>query len=130
MKNFNEFTQDIQELRAVSALTRRKIGRRMKRLAKTSAFKQKKQRAMLKIASPEKQKIKANKMAKKIIIQRFYPKYDEFGPMQRAKIDLQIKQKYGTMIDKLAKKFLLRVKKGEIEKVKKARASKQDKGNK
>ena len=83
---------------------------------------------MRKIASPMKQRIKANKMAKKVIIKKFYPKYDQLGPQQRMKIDQQIQARYGKALATIAKRSLLKVKKGEIEKVKQARAaaSKQD----
>ena len=76
MKTFKDLVSTIKELRVISVAQRRKIGRRMARLAKTSAFKAKKERAMKKIASPMKQRIKANKMAKKIIINKFYKNYD------------------------------------------------------
>lgn len=126
MKTFKDLTTDIQELRAISVAARRKIGRRMARLAKTASFKAKKERAMRKIASPMKQRIKANKMAKKVIIKKFYPNYDNFSPMQRAKTDQIISAKYGAAISKIAKRMMLKVKKGEIEKVKKARQAKKD----
>tara|TARA_E500000318_G_scaffold69299_1_gene64181 strand:+ start:44 stop:427 length:384 start_codon:yes stop_codon:yes gene_type:complete len=126
MRTFKDLITDIQEIRAVSVAARRKIGRRMARLAKTASFKAKKERAMRKIASPMKQRIKANKMAKKVIIKKFYPNYDNFSPMQRAKTDQIISAKYGAAISKIAKRMMLKVKKGEIEKVKKARQAKKD----
>lgn len=126
MRTFKDLITDIQEIRAISVAARRKIGRRMARLAKTASFKAKKERAMRKIASPMKQRIKANKMAKKIIVKKFYPNYDKFSPMQRAKTDQVIAAKYGAAITKIAKRMLLKVKKGEIEKVKKARQAKKD----
>lgn len=126
MRTFKDLITDIQEIRAISVAARRKIGRRMARLAKTASFKAKKERAMRKIASPMKQRIKANKMAKKIIVKKFYPNYDKFSPMQRAKTDQVIAAKYGNAITKIAKRMLLKVKKGEIEKVKKARQAKKD----
>ena len=73
-----------------------------------------------------KQRIKANKMAKKIIINKFYKNYDNMSPMQRMKVDQLIKAKYGATIDKIAKRSLIKVKKGEIEKVKKARMANKD----
>ena len=126
MKTFTDLVSTIKELRVISVAQRRKIGRRMARLAKTSAFKAKKERAMKKIASPMKQRIKANKMAKKIIINKFYKNYDNMSPMQRMKVDQLIKAKYGATIDKIAKRSLIKVKKGEIEKVKKARMANKD----
>ena len=126
MRTFKDLITDIQEIRAVSVAARRKIGRRMARLAKTASFKAKKERAMRKIASPMKQRIKANKLAKKVIVKKFYPNYDNFSPMQRAKTDQIISAKYGAAISKIAKRMMLKVKKGEIEKVKKARQAKKD----
>ena len=126
MKTFKDLITDIQEIRAISVAARRKIGRRMARLAKTASFQAKKARAMKKIASPMKQRIKANKMAKQVIIKKFYPKYDQFSPMQRAKTDQIIAAKYGNAITKIAKRMLLKVKKGEIEKVKKKKKKKKD----
>ena len=126
MKTFKDLVSTIKELRVISVAQRRKIGRRMARLAKTSAFKAKKERAMKKIASPMKQRIKANKMAKKLIIKKFYKNYYNMSPMQRMKTDQLIKSKYGAAIDKIAKRSLIKVKKGEIEKVKKARQANKD----
>ncbi len=44
MKTFKELVKDIQELRVVNMIQRRKLARRMARLAKSSAFKHKKAR--------------------------------------------------------------------------------------
>ena len=70
-KTLEQFNKDmgLDELRVVNVMQRRKIARRMARLAKSSAFKKKKERSLLKIASPEKQAIKAKKAAKKLIIE-------------------------------------------------------------
>ena len=130
MKNFKELTSDLQELRAINVAARRKISMRMKRLAKSSAFKAKKERAMKKIASPMKQRIKANKLAKKAIVKKFYPNYDNMSPQMKMKTDQIIQAKYGAAITKIAKRSLIKVKKGEIEKVKKARQAGQNKDDK
>ena len=130
MKNFKELTSDLQELRAINVAARRNISMRMKRLAKSSAFKAKKERAMKKIASPMKQRIKANKLAKKAIVKKFYPNYDNMSPQMKMKTDQIIQAKYGAAITKIAKRSLIKVKKGEIEKVKKARQAGQNKDDK
>lgn len=130
MKNFKELTSDLQELRAINVATRRKISNRMKRLAKSSAFKAKKERAMKKIASPMKQRIKANKLAKKAIVKKFYPNYDNMSPQMKMKTDQIIQAKYGAAITKIAKKSLMQVKKNEIEKVKRARQAGQNQDDK
>ena len=125
MKTIKELLEELKE-RVVSVAQRRKIGRRMARLAKTSAFKAKRERAMKKIATPMKQRVKATKMARKLIRKKFYPKYDQMSPMQKMKIDQQVNAKYGGAIDKIAKRSLIKVKKAEIEKVKRARQKKDD----
>lgn len=130
MKNFKELTSDLQELRAINVAARRKISMRMKRLAKTSAFKAKKERAMKKIASPMKQRIKANKLAKKAIVKKFYPNYDNLSPQMKMKTDQIIQAKYGAAIAKIAKRSMLKVKKNEIEKVKRARQAGQNQDDK
>lgn len=130
MKNFKELTSDLQELRAINVAARRKISMRMKRLAKTSAFKAKKERAMKKIASPMKQRIKANKLAKKAIVKKFYPNYDNMSPQMKMKTDQIIQAKYGAAIAKIAKRSMIKVKKNEIEKVKSARQAGQNQDDK
>lgn len=130
MKNFKELTSDLQELRAINVAARRKISMRMKRLAKTSAFKAKKERAMKKIASPMKQRIKANKLAKKAIVKKFYPNYDNLSPKMKMKTDQIIQAKYGAAIAKIAKRSMLKVKKNEVEKVKRARQAGQNQDDK
>ena len=130
MKNFKELTSDLQELRAINVAARRKISMRMKRLAKTSAFKAKKERAMKKIDSPMKQRIKANKLAKKALVKKFYPNYDNMSPQMKMKTDQIIQAKYGAAIAKIAKRSMIKVKKNEIEKVKSARQAGQNQDDK
>jgi len=125
--SFEQLAKNIEELRVINVAQRRKIARRMKRLAKSSAFQKKKERAKLKIASPEKQAVKARKAAKKIIIKKFYKNYDKLSPQMKMKVDQRIAAKYGPAINKIAQRMKIRVKKGEIEKVKAARAARQAK---
>ena len=99
---------------------------RMKRMAKSSAFKAKKARNKLRIASPEKILMKARKLAKQKVLDRFYKNYKEMGLQQRVKIDQIIAMKYGGLIDKIAKKSVIKIKKKEVQKVKDARAAKKD----
>ena len=75
---------------------------------------------------PEKQKVKAAKMAKQFVLDKFYPKYKEMGMPQRVKIDQLVKVKYGGMIAKLTQKYMKKVKAKELVKVKKAREAKKD----
>jgi len=128
-KTLEQFNKDmgLDELRVVNVMQRRKIARRMARLAKSSAFKKKKERSLLKIASPEKQAIKAKKAAKKLIIKKFYKNYNELSPQMKVRIDQKIAQKYGAAINKIAGRMKIKVKKAEMDKVKKARAARQAK---
>ena len=113
MKNFKELTSDLQELRdPINVAARRKISMRMKRLIKVIGIQTKKKRAMKKIASPMKQRIRTNKLTKKAIVKKFYPNYDNMSPQMKMKTDQIIQAKYGAAITKIAKRSLIKVKKG------------------
>ena len=94
---------------------------RMKKLAKTASFKKKVERSKLRVASPEKIRVKAAKLAKKKVVDKFYPNYNSMPIQQRVKVDQIIAQKYGGMIAKLTVKLIKVVRAKEKEKVKKAR---------
>ena len=127
MKQFTDlYVGELSEFRVINKAQRRKIALRMKRLTKSAAFKKKVARSKFRIASPEKQKVKAAKLAKQKVIDKFYPKYKEMGLQQRFKTDQLIQQKYGGMIAKLTTKLMKVVKKKEVEKVKQAKMAKQD----
>ena len=127
MKQFTDlYVGELSEVRVINKAQRRKIALRMKRLTKSAAFKKKVARSKFRIASPEKQKVKAAKLAKQKVIDKFYPKYKEMGLQQRVKTDQLIQQKYGGMIAKLTTKLMKVVKKKEVEKVKQAKLAKQD----
>ena len=130
-KTIEQFNKDmgLEELRVVNVAQRRKIARRMARMAKSSAFKKKKERSLLRIASPEKQAVKARKAAKKLIINKFYKNYKDLSPQMKVRIDQQIAIKYGAAINKIAGRMKIKVKKAEMDKVKKARAAKQAKSS-
>ena len=93
----------------------------MKKITQSSAFKKKVEKSKLKVASPEKIKVKAAKLAKQKVLDKFYPNYKEMAVAQRVKIDQIVAQKYGGMINKIAMKSVKVVKKKEIEKVRTAR---------
>tara|TARA_R110000868_G_C10484064_1_gene729539 strand:+ start:33 stop:431 length:399 start_codon:yes stop_codon:yes gene_type:complete len=116
----------LTEFKVVTKAQRRKIALRMKKMMKSSAFKTKVAKSKLRIASPEKQKVKAAKKAKRIVLDKYYPKYDSMGVQQRVQIDQKIQQKYGPLIAKLTMKQMKVVKKDEIVKVKKAKEVKQN----
>ena len=128
MKQFKDFYNgELSEFKVISKAQRRKMALRLKKLVKSSAFKKKVQKSKLRIASPAKQRVKAAKLAKQKVIDKYYPKYKEMGLAQRMKTDQMIQAKYSGMITGLSKKLLKVVAKKEKEKVKKAReAIKQD----
>ena len=101
----------------------------MARLVKTAGFKKKVERAKKKIASFAKQKVKAAKLAKQKVIDKFFPSYKKMSLPQRVKTDQKIQARYGGMINKLSTKLMRVVKKKEIEKVQAFRQSVADKGD-
>ena len=128
MKQFKDYYNgELSEFKVISKAQRRKMALRLKKLVKSSAFKKKVQKSKLRIANPAKQRVKAAKMAKQKVIDKYYPKYKEMGLAQRMKTDQMIQAKYSGMITALTKKLAKVVKAKEIAKVKKAReAMKQD----
>ena len=124
MITFSELYSNLDELKVVNKAQRRKQAIRMKKLTQTSDFKKKVEKSKLKIASPEKIKVKAQKLAKQKVLDKFYPKYNEMPIAQRVKIDQIVSQKYGGMINKIATRVVQDVKKNEFEKVKKAKEAK------
>ena len=126
MITFKELYSNLEELKKVNLAQRRKQAIRMAKLAKTAAFKKKVERSKLRVASPEKIKTKATKLAKKKVLDKFYPQYKDMPIAQRVKVDQMVNQRYGAMINKIAMKSVKVVKKNELQKVKDARQSKQD----
>ena len=122
-EEFDKILDELTEFRVIGKAARRKIALRMKRLVKTAGFKKKVERSKRKIASFAKQKVKAAKLAKQKVLDKYFPTYKSMGLPQRVKVDQKIQQRYGGMINKLSVKLMKVVKKKEIEKVKKARAS-------
>ena len=107
--------------KSVNVIQRRKQARRMSRLAKSASFKLKKKRAGLRRRSPEKIAMLARKQAIKMFRDKFYPQYQTMAFAQRVKIDQMLMQKHGKRIDKIAKKKAMILKKGESERIAKAR---------
>ena len=107
--------------RSVSVVQRRKQARRMAKMARSAGFKLKKKRAKLRRRSPEKIALIARKQSIKMFRDKFYPGYKDMAFAQRVKIDQLIMQKYGPRIDKIAKKKAMILKKGESERIAKAR---------
>ena len=126
MKTFLELYSNLDELKKVNIAQRRKQAIRMKKLTQTSAFKKKVERSKLRVASPEKIRVKAQKLAKQKVLDKYFPKYKEMPIAQRVKIDAIVAQKYGGMINKIATRSVVTVKKNELEKVKQAKQAKQN----
>ena len=126
MITFKELYSNLEELKKVNLAQRRKQAIRMAKLAKTSAFKKKVERSKLRVASPDKIRVKAAKLAKQKVLDKFYPQYKDMPVAQRVKVDQMVNQRYGAMINKIAMKSVKVVKKNELQKVKDARQSKQD----
>jgi hypothetical protein len=126
MITFKELYSNLDELKVVNISQRKKMALRMKRMTKSSAFKQKVARSKLKMADPAKLKVKATKLAKKKILDKVYPQYDDLPLQQKVQIDQKIQQKYSGIIAKLSQKLMITVKKNEKEKVKSARQAKKD----
>ena len=121
MITFSELYSQIDEFKVISKAQRKKMALRMKKITQSSAFKKKVEKSKLKVASPEKIKVKAAKLAKQKVLDKFYPNYKEMAVAQRVKIDQIVAQKYGGMINKIAMKSVKVVKKKEIEKVRSAK---------
>jgi len=126
MKTFLELYSELSELKKVNIAQRRKQAIRMKKLTQTSAFKKKVERSKLRVASPEKIRVKAQKLAKQKVLDKYFPKYKEMPIAQRVKIDAIVAQKYGGMINKIATRSVVTVKKNELEKVKQAKQARQN----
>ena len=107
---------------AVASVTqRKKMQRRMSKMARSPAIQMKKKKAALKMRTPAKLALLARKKTIQSFRDKFYPGYKEMGLQQRVKVDQMIQQKYGAKIDKIAKKMAMKLKKDEVERVKKAR---------
>ena len=129
-EELDKVLDELTEFRLIGKAQRRKIARRMARLVKTAGFKKKVERSKKKIASFAKQKVKAAKLAKQKVIDKFFPSYKKMSLPQRVKTDQKIQAKYSGMINKLSVKLMRVVKKKEIDKVAAFRKRVADKGNK
>ena len=116
---------ELEERKAMSILQRRKMGIRMRKMMKNPAVQAKIARAKKKIAPDSKILQRANKAAKQIIIKKFAGlqpnEYANLSLMQRQTIDNKIVSKKSGAIKKIAKKLIVKLKKAELERLKKAR---------
>jgi len=121
MITFKELYSNLDELKKVNLAQRKKMALRMKKMAQSSAFKKKVERSKFRVASPDKIRVKVQKLAKQKILDKYYPKYKSMPMAQKIKIDAIVSQKYGATISKIALKAVKTVKAKEIQKVKDAR---------
>ena len=121
MKTFKDFYEAV-----ASVVQRKKLQRRMSKMAKSPVIQMKKQRAMLKMRNPAKLAMLARKKTIQSFRDKFYPGYKDMSLAQRVKVDQMIMQKYGTKIDKISKKAAKVLQKQEIERVKKAKEKLKD----
>ena len=125
MKTYEELMYELEEKKAMSVLQRRKMGIRMRKMMKNPAVQAKIARAKKKLAPDSKILQRANKAAKQIIIKKFAGlqpnEYANLSLMQRQTIDNKIVSKKSGAIKKIAKKLIVKLKKAELERLKKAR---------
>ena len=110
----------------VSVIQRKKMARRMAKMAKSKSFQFKKQKAMLKMRNPAKLAVVARKKTVQSFRDKLYPGYKDMALQQKVKVDQMIMQKYGKKIDGISKKVAKQLQKAEIERVKIAKARMKD----
>ena len=120
MKTFKELYE------VATVVQRKKLQRRMAKIAKSPVVQMKKKRAALIMRNPAKLNILARKKTIQKFRDKFYPSYNDMSLQQRVKVDQMIMQKYGTKIDKISKKVAKQLQKDEIERVKKAKEAQRD----
>ena len=121
MKNFRELYTEV-----MSVATRKKMSKRMAKLARSPAVKMKKARTRLKVRSTAKLSIVARKQALKAIKLKHFPTYNEMPMAQRIKVDQKIQQKFSKSIDKIVRKKMTKLKSSEVERVKKAKEARKN----
>ena len=122
MKNFTELYEGLKK---VDVVQRKKQARRMAKMAKSASFQMKKKKALLRMRDSAKLATAARKQVIKSFRDKFYPNYDQMSLQQRVVADQKLNQKYGKKMDKMTKKAVMKLKKVEVERVKKARAAAQ-----
>ena len=121
MKTFKDFYEAV-----ASVVQRKKLQRRMSKMAKSPVIQMTKQRAMLKMRNPAKLAQLARKKTIQKFRDKFYPSYNDMSLQQRVKVDQMVMQKYGTKIDKISKKAAKVLQQQEVERVKKAKEAQKD----
>ncbi|MDP7365787.1 MAG: hypothetical protein QGH83_00795 [Candidatus Pacebacteria bacterium] len=116
MKKFKKLYTEV-----ASVVQRKKLQRRMAKMAKSPVVQMKKKRAALKMRNPAKLAQLARKKTIQSFRDKFYPGYKDMSLQQKVKIDQVIMQKYGKKIDKISKKVAKKLQKLETERIKKAK---------
>ena len=130
MRTFKElFQEELEEKMTPAQImqNRRKLGRRMKLLAKKSSVKAKKERMKLRRRDPDALQAIAKRQAKMMVIKRSLGpdvNYKELPMQKRIQIDQKIVAKKRAVIDKISKKILRQLKASEGERVKQAKLAK------
>ena len=130
MRDFKELFQEELEEKMTPAqmmMHRKKMGRKMKLLAKKSSVKAKKERMKLRRRDPEALQAIAKRQAKMMVIKRSLGpdvNYKELPIQKRIQIDQKIVAKKRAVIDKISKKILRQLKASEGERVKQAKLAK------
>ena len=115
MKNFRDFL-NLDE-RVVSVTLRKKLARRMSKLAKSSAFQAKKKRTLMRIRGSVKLLSAAKKKTVMAFRLKLYPGYKNMAMPQKVKADQVVLQRFGAKIDKVAKKTAKKMKAKEVERI-------------
>jgi nicotinic acid mononucleotide adenylyltransferase len=122
--NVKEETQIDEVLTIQQRLKRRMIMRRIRSRVKRGA-----KIARRRMAKPEKLKVRSGRAARQLLRKRFAgslgAKYSSLTPSAKIQVDKRLEKKKG-MISKLAKRLLPRVRKAEVERLKKARQTKNE----
>ena len=124
MKNFRDFS-NLDE-RVVSAVQRKKLARRMSKLAKSSAFQAKKKRTLMRIRSSAKLLSAAKKKTVMAFRLKLYPGYKNMAMPQKVKADQVVLQRFGAKIDKVAKKTAKKMKAQEVKRIASLKAKAKD----
>ena len=124
MKNFRDFS-NLDE-RVVGVSLRKKLARRMSKLAKSSAFQAKKKRTLMRIRSSAKLLSAAKKKTVMAFRLKLYPGYKNMAMPQKVKADQVVLQRFGPKIDKVAKKTARKMKAQEVKRIASLKAKEKD----
>jgi|TARA_Y100000310_G_scaffold271556_1_gene286077 hypothetical protein len=114
MKTYKEF---LTERKPLNVAQRKAMARRMSRMMKSSAMKNKIAKAKKRHATPDKLWKRAQKQAKMLIIKKAgYKEYSSLPPVKKMEIDKVLQKKYAK-IPAIAKKLVIKLKKAETERM-------------